>query len=261
MIVSSYDLLLVPGSQPSFQNLRGSKTADTLISLLEIDWYSWYGVSPGISTPLSTAITTAGSGDSSLLSLQYSSCHCQFIDVSPIPYYRPLPTYLYIVSQILSNQSHGVKTFVYCHTDVDGHVAGFVQWHVGKGLISACMGAYLEGCHHRKNHGLSWERSYRRGGTFSLDSPGQSLWQEHCCLRPSCTHLHVMSLLPRDAPQKTSAQSTDSEDKKKNMLFSFFGGTNLILWALSSLSTDWTQSMMVKAPNLIRLPENFPVLF
>lgn len=87
-------------------------------------------------------------------------------------------------------------------------------------------------------------------GRLIPTAPASHQTRKHCCLRSSCTHLHVMSK-PRRCSQKTCSVNTEIQKlKKKNgVFFSFFLVAPLDLWALSSLSRDWTQSMMVKAPS------------
>ena len=87
-------------------------------------------------------------------------------------------------------------------------------------------------------------------GRLIPTAPASHQTRKHCCLRSSCTHLHVMNK-PRRCSQKTCSVNTEIQKLKKKMVFFFlfFLVAPLDLWALSSLSRDWTQSMMVKAPS------------
>lgn len=143
------------------------------------------------SRPLPTAITTAGLWWQFSLSLQYSSCHCQFIDVSPFLIIDLAHISVHDLTNSVQSKSWS-ETFVYCHTDAGcGHVAGFVQWHVGKGLTSACTWepTHLVLPPPCKNHGLSWGRSHRREGRL-IPQPQPITRQESTAvldhLAPTC---------------------------------------------------------------------------
>lgn len=175
-----------------------------------------------------------------------------------------LPTYLYIVSQILSNQSHGVK-----HLFTATLMLDVVTWLAlssdmwAKAWQVLAHGSLPLGAATtvQEPRAFLGRGRIEEEGRLIPTAPANHQTRKHCCLRPSCTHLHVMSE-PRRCSQKTCSVNTDSEVKKKNGVFSFFWRHHstcelLVLWARIEPRAWWWKHRVLT----IRLPENFPVLF
>lgn len=101
-------------------------------------------------------------------------------------------------------------------------------------------------------------------GRLIPTAPASHQTRKHCCLRSSCTHLHVMSK-PRRCSQKTCSVNTEIQKlKKKKMVFFFLffwwhhsTCELLVLWAGIEPRAWWWKHRVLT----IGLPGNFPVLF